>query len=105
LGDGSNDVRPWLEALGAEGVNAAFVPNTFVKIDKSEDRVWLTAEKEQWRKSFAKTVEQTWSNKHTLYCHKIGWGTPIANVIVRIADVGKDIPAGKFVFQDNGLSR
>ena len=83
----------------AEYVPSSSDPKTFVKIDKTENRVWGSEEMEQWRKSFAETVEQTWSNKHTLYCHKIGWGTPGANVIVRIADVGKDIPEGKFVFR------
>ena len=62
-------------------------------------KVWAGREIEEWRKKFIQVAEQTWSNKHTLYCYEDGLKHLKANVIVKVDDVGKDIPGGKQLFK------
>ena len=58
-----------------------------------ETKRWSPKEIEKWRKKFIKTVEGTWSGKHTIYCHRPEWEGLKARVIVNVDVMGKEIPA------------
>ena len=73
-----------------------------------ETKRWSPKEIEKWRKKFIKTVEGTWSGKHTIYCHRPEWEGLKARVIVKVDVMGEEIPANLEPFRAKvfrGISR
>ena len=58
-----------------------------------ETKSWSGTEIKDWREKFIKTVETTWSSKHTIYCHLPEWESLKASVIVKVDVMGEEIPA------------
>jgi hypothetical protein len=62
-------------------------------VSVKETKSWSGAEIKDWQDKFIKTVETTWSSKHTIYCHRPEWEGLKASVIVKVDVMGKEIPA------------